>query len=63
MIPIPLIIEVVNIAAKIGMKYMEKRAQKPIEEWTDVDAMKWLRNYEKELDATTTDKLLGIDDD
>ena len=62
MIPVPVIIELVSIATKIGMKYMEKRAQKPVEEWSDSDAMKWLRSYEKELDATTTDKLLGIDD-
>ncbi len=62
MIPVPVIIELVSIATKIGMKYMEKRAQKPIEEWSDADALKWLRDYEKELDETTTDKLLGIED-
>ena len=62
MIPVPVIIELVSIATKIGMKYMEKRAQKPIEEWTDVDALKWLRDYADELDETSTNKLLGIDD-
>lgn len=62
MIPIPVLLELINVGTKIGMKYMEKRAQKPIESWSDDDALKWLRNYEKELDATTTDKLLGIDD-
>jgi hypothetical protein len=62
MIPIPLLIEGLHIATKIGVKYMEKRAQKPIQEWSDNEALKWLRDYEKELDETTTDKLLGIDD-
>ena len=62
MIPVPVIIELVSIATKIGMKYMEKRAQKPIEEWSDVDALRWLRDYQNELDETSTDKLLGIED-
>jgi len=62
MIPIPIALELIHIATKIGVKYMEKRAQKPIEEWSDNDALKWMRDYEKELDETSTDKLLGIDD-
>ena len=62
MIPVPVIIELVSIATKIGMKYMEKRAQKPIEQWTDVEALRWLRDYESELDETSTNKLLGIED-
>ena len=32
MIPIPIALELIHIATKIGVKYMEKRSQKPLEQ-------------------------------
>jgi hypothetical protein len=51
------VISLIELAQRIGMKVMEKKQQKPIEEWTDVDALKWLDDYEDGI--ADTDEILG----
>ena len=52
-----ILIQLLSMAQNLGLKALEKRSQKPIEEWTDADALKWLKDYEDGI--VSTDDILG----
>lgn len=54
------VISLIELAQSIGLKILEKKQQKPIEEWTDIDALEWLDRYEDGIQDT--DEILGVID-
>ena len=51
------VIALLDLAQKIGLKALERKNQKPVEEWTDADALQWLDRYEDGI--ADTDEILG----
>jgi hypothetical protein len=51
--------EFLSLAKEIGFHFLEKRAGKPITQFTDQEAMDFIIQYRKSVLETLTDDILG----